>query len=196
MTTVKLMNQKDRQELRRILKARFQILHQQLHVRQQEVQRSIEEQLRSEHEAAIKEAQKKTESFRKKLEKIMDEARDLTANMEERGIVPGNGRGYYRDTFLSYSLETQWSPKDLNRRIQEAYNKITEQAGLHKLDLNLKQLQLEEELAIGALGSEEAQSFLGKIPNLDELLPMNGNIALALRPGDIEGDHTIVEDEI
>lgn len=199
MSEIKPMTQKDRSELRRILKARFELLHQQLRQRKQEVENSLEAKIRAEHEDAIKKAVKKTDAFRKKLQKIEDEARELTAEMKTLGIVPGQGRGYYSENFFSYSLETSWSPIDLQKKIQAAYKKIAEQAGLHTMDLNMQQLELEEELAIGALGSDEAKGFLTKIPNIDKLLPMNGNVTAALEPyedEDYEDEETIVEAEV
>lgn len=194
MAEQKLMNQKDRAELRRILKARYEILHQQLSQRQQEVQNTIEKRIRAEHEDAIQKALKKTTAFEKKLAKLKDEAEELTAQMIDLGIAPGNGYGrHYRETFFSYSLETKWSPIDLQEKIQRAYNQVTEQAGLHKLDLRMQQLQLEEELAIGALGSDEAKEFLAKIPDLDKLLPMNGNVTAALESPD---EDSVIEVEV
>lgn len=199
MPDQKIMSQKDRQELRRILKARYEILHQQLAQRQQEVQNSLAEKIREEHEAAILKAIQKTNAFEKRLSKIAEEAKALTTEMRALGVVPGNGRSYrgYADpeTFLSYSLETAWSPKDLQEKVNQAYSKITEQAGLHKLDLRMQQLELEEELAIGALGSEEAKTFLDKIPNLDKLLPMNGNVTAVLEKMNDDED-TLIEVEV
>lgn len=197
MPEQKLMNQKDRQELRRILKARYEILHQQLSQRQQEVQNTIEKQIREDHESAIQKAIKKTAAFEKKLAKLKDEAVELTAEMNGLGIAPGNGYGrHYPETFFSYSLETKWSPIDLQVKIQRAYSQVTEQAGLHKLDLRMQQLQLEEELAIGALGSDEAKEFLGKIPDLDKLLPMNGNVTAILEAAKDEDEDTLIEVEV
>jgi small-conductance mechanosensitive channel len=178
------MTQRDRTELRRILNARFQLLHQQLHQRQNEVQNSIEKELRKAHEEAIKKAQKRTAALEKKVAKLHVEAKAIAAEMRELGIQPGSGR-YSEEKLFTYTFNSDWSPIDLNRKINEAYKKVTEQAGLHKIDLRLKQLQLEEELAIGALGSDEARAFLERVPDIDKLLPMNGNVAKALESGEV-----------
>jgi hypothetical protein len=181
--STKLMSQRDRAELRRILKARFQLLHQQLMQRQHEVSNRIEEQIRKESETTIKEAVRKTEALRKKLHKLEEEAAQLVKDMETRGVQPGDGR--YDTRLLSVTLTDRWSPVDLNKKVKQAYNKVTEQAGVHKVDLHLQQLQLEEELAISALGSDEAKEFLSRVPDIDKLLPMNGNVAAALVEGEV-----------
>lgn len=184
-TVVKPMAQKDRAELRRILKARFQLLQQQLRQRQMEVSNSIEEKLRFEHEAAIKKAQKKSAALEKKVAKLAEEASEIVTEMRDNGIQPGEGNRYGRDRLFTYEVTMEWSPVDLEKKVQAAYQKITEQAGLHQIDLNLKQLELEEQLAISALGSDEAKEFLAKIPDIDNLLPMNGNVTAALATGEV-----------
>jgi hypothetical protein len=184
--STKLMSQRDRGELRRILKARFELLHQQLMQRQHEVSNRIEEQIRKESESAIKEAQRKAAAIQKKAAKLEEEAAQLVADMHAKGVHPGDGR-YHHDnhTLLQINFTERWSPIDLNKKVQAAYKKVTEQAGVHKIDLRLQQLQLEEELAISALGSDEAKAFLDKVPDIDKLLPMNGNVAAALEEGAI-----------
>ena len=179
-----LMSQRDRAELRRILKARFQLLHQQLHQREREVSNHLENQIRKEHEKAVKQAEKKTLALRKKAEKLAQEARDLQVEMKGLGIRPETGRGYNTELF-EWNFADGWAPIDLSKKVQAAYKKVAEQAGLHKVDLHLQQLQLEEELAISALGSDEAKNFLSKVPDIDKLLPMNGNITAVLEEGEV-----------
>lgn len=181
--STKLMSQRDRAELRRILKARFQLLHQQLHQREREVSNHLENQIRKEHEKAVKQAEKKTLALRKKAEKLAQEARELQAEMKDLGIRPETKR--YNTELFEWNIADGWAPVDLSKKVQAAYKKVAEQAGLHKVDLHLQQLQLEEELAISALGSDEAKNFLSKVPDIDKLLPMNGNITAVLEEGEV-----------
>jgi CRISPR/Cas system-associated exonuclease Cas4 (RecB family) len=185
--STKLMSQRDRTELRRILRARFELLHQQLMQRQHEVNNRLEEQIRKESEAAIKEAQRKAEVIHKKAQKLEAEAKQLALDMKAKGVQPGNGQyaGDTYSTFLTFSFTERWSPINLHKKVQQAYKKVTEQAGVHKVDLRLQQLQLEEELAISALASDEAKDFLSKVPDIDKLLPMNGNVTAALKEGEV-----------
>src|SRR4051794_4791849 len=101
------MTQRDRTELRRILNARFQLLHQQLLQRQSEVQNSIEAELRKTHEEAIKKARKKTEALEKKVAKLHAEAKVITAEMRELGIQPGSGR-YSEENLFTFSFNHDW----------------------------------------------------------------------------------------
>lgn len=208
-----VMSVKDRTELRRILKARFEILRSRLQTRETEVRNALKEQLEKEHKDAIKEAERRTralEAKRAKLLKEVDEFKGkmrvkaetlraegdtLAEEMKDKGVVLKTRRHYGEtnarvvkvsmDNWASedYFIEIQneWTPSELAEKVNKAYQQIAEEAGLHKLDLDLRELELSEELAIGALASDEAKGFLGKIPNIDNLLPApNGNVRKAL----------------
>lgn len=176
--STKLMSQRDRTELRRILNARFQLLHEQIHQRQHELENQIRTQIESDFTEAVKLAKKKMDKLRAKGDKLEQEAQEIAEEVLQLGIVPTSGS--YAVKPLNVTMAEEWKPKDLNKRVKEALAQITTAAGLHKLDLRLEQLRLEEELAIGALGSDEAKNFLERVPTLDKLLPMNGNIAKAI----------------
>lgn len=181
--STQLMSQRDRTELRRILNARFQLLHEQVYQREQELQRKIENEIRTEYEAQVKAAQKKADKLQAKLEKLQAEAEEIETEMAAQGVVPGHGGRRSGYPLFTYTLQTEWQPSDLAAKIKRAYSEITEAAGYHKIDLRLQQLQLEEELAIGALGSDEARQFLGKVPTIDTLLPLDDASVKALTEG-------------
>lgn len=205
MAESKLMPQKDRIELRRIMRARFEILGEQLGQREQEIRTGIQAEIEAQHAASVKEAQKKARAFETKAAKIdrkvtefrakieeeaqllKAEAEEFQAEMRGKGVVP-YGDGYYHtrngqmpavvvnsdrwyDGERFFIVAKEWRPEDLNSKVQKAYNEIAQEAGLHKLDLRMKELELSEELAIGALGSDEAKDFLTKVPTIDNLLP-------------------------
>ena len=219
MAEAKLMPQKDRIELRRIMKARFEILQEQLGQREQEIRSAIQADIEKQHEAAVKEAQRKAAAlaakaakidrkvveFKSKIEEeaatLKAESEALEVEMREQGVAPygdqyytrrngsypalmlNDDRWYDSEKFLTVTKE--WRPEGLSNKVQKAYSKIAQQAGLHKLDLRMKELELSEELAIGALGSDEAKTFLTKVPTIDNLLPApnvkalkNGKVAV------------------
>jgi DNA repair exonuclease SbcCD ATPase subunit len=195
---------KDRTELRRILKARFEILAQQLQEREQEVRTQLQEEIEAEYKDAVKQAQKRATALRRKADKIhaevaafhakmeakakelQTEGRELQEEMEELGVVPTYHDRYYgRRTSAAVHIDEhsapsasgyitvadRWEPSKLQDRINKGMNEVSRQAGLHKLDLRMKELELAEELAIGSLTSDEAQGFVAKIPNIDNILP-------------------------
>lgn len=182
--STKLMSQRDRQELRRILRARFELLHAQVYQREQELQRRIEAEIRTEHEAQMKAAQKKAERLQAKAEKLLAEAEEIETEMAAQGVVPGYGGRRSGYPLFTYTIQSEWQPVDLQGKIKRAYSEITEAAGYHKIDLRLQELQLEEELAIGALGSDEAKQFLNKVPTIDTLLPLDDASVKALAKGE------------
>lgn len=184
MAASTLMGQRDRQELRRILRARFEILQAQLHQREHELQATIREQIEAEFTTQIREAKKRTARLEAKVKKIDEEAKALALDMEEFGVTPGQGR--YPSKVFTYEIQSHWSPVEMEKRVDRAYRKLTQAAGLHKMDLRLSQLQLEEEIAIGALGSDEAKAFLEKIPDIDKILPLNGSVTAAIEASAIE----------
>lgn len=174
------MTSKDRTELRRILKARFELLNKQLSVREQELRTQIAEEIRKDHAKAVKDGQKKIAKLVEKAQKLEAEATTLQQELENSGVGP---RGYRRHDYsqlMSINWDDRLEPIDITEKINIAYQKLVAAAGLHKLDLGLKQLELEEELAIGALGSDEAKSFLGKIPSLNTLIPPNVDVKAAI----------------
>lgn len=204
-TDVAVMSQKDRIELRRIMKARFELLQEQLGQREREIRNAIQADIEAQHAAAVKEAERKARAlatkaakidrrvteFKAKIEEeaaqLKAESEALEAEMKDQGVVPHDD-GYYArrngtipalrlnderwyDSEKFIVVTKDWRPDDLNSKVSKAYRQITMQAGLHKLDLRMKELELSEELAIGALGSTEAKDFLRKVPTIDTLLP-------------------------
>lgn len=171
-----LMTQRDRTELRRILKARFNLLSQQLSQREQELRAEIAEQIREQYKTEIKAASKDISKLKAEAFKLEAKAKEVQDKLADKGI----GISRYNYNILDISIREDLEPLDLNSQIERAYQKLRTEAGLHKMDLGLAQLQLEEELAIGALSSDEAKDFLGKVPSIDTLLPSNVNIKAAI----------------
>lgn len=207
----RVMPQKDRIELRRIMKARFEILSEQLGQRENEIRNQIKADIESEFASSVKEAQKrarvfetravkidrKVAEFKAKIEEeaalLKSEAAEFQAEMKEKGVQPTGDGYYHREAVLPAVLVNDdrwydgerfitvikdWKPENLGKRVNDAYQAIAREAGLHKLDLRMKELELSEELAIGALSSEEAKGFLGKVPTIDNLLPAPSKKAL------------------
>lgn len=220
MADEKVMPQKDRIELRRIMKARFEILAEQLGQRENEIRTKIKSDLEAEHKAVVKEAERKARAleakaakldrkvveFRAKVEEeaiaLAAEAEAIQSDLADKGVQPINNGHYYREEvppMLAVNADRwydgqrfvtvikQFQPIDLNKKVTAAYNVIAQEAGLHKLDLRMKELELSEELAIGALGSEEAKGFLAKVPTIDNLLPAPSKKALKQVAATVEG---------
>lgn len=201
----KLMTGKDRIELRRIMKARFEILSEQLSQREMEIRNALQADIEAQHATAVKEAAKharllalkaskidrKVAEFKAKIEEeaasLKAESESLEETMKEKGVVP-YGDTYYTRRNGSYpalmlneerwydsnqfmTVTKDWRPEGLVDKVNRAYAEIAQQAGLHKLDLRMKELELSEDLAINALASDDAKDFLKRVPTIDNLLP-------------------------
>lgn len=182
----------ERSELRRIVKARYSILREQLTERQKDFQRQIRKQIIAEHQATVAQATKETNRLREKARKLEEEAEALTEKYKALGIVPSHDpqetSRHYRDNLLSVSIISHWAPVEVNQKVHDAWETVASQAGLHAVNLQLDELQLMEDLAVNALDSDAAKQFMAKVPNIDTLLPApNGNVAQAIEATAREG---------
>lgn len=163
------ISKKDQAELRRIIRTSFELLEQGLKQREREVKKTIREQIAKEHNATLKEV-------RQELKNFVTEAKDLerkAARAVEAANKRGIGFSYYRtDNIIDVSdnLE-QLEVKDIDKRVQEAYEQIAIDHGYTSFDLKREQLQLERDLAVGSIEDGDAKSFLDRIPDVNKLLP-------------------------
>lgn len=137
-----------------------------------------------------------------KIEALVAEGKEFGERMEANGLT-NNGRHYTNvvepvvNNLRQYlyhnwtgegwengqrviNINNGWMPAGLDSRVQEAYSKIATQAGMHKLDLKMQELEITEELLVGGISSEEGRAFLSKIPTIDNLLPAPTEAAKAI----------------
>lgn len=172
----KVLNQRERAELRRIAKARFDIIRTGLYQREQEVSEQIRKRLTEEHKATIKKAKHRMSEIEKKLKALQMEARQVVADMEEEGVGLDRRYHYRNDSVMTYTITNAWAPVDLEEKVQEELNTIKQQSGLANLNLQLQELEIMEEITVGAIQSDEGRELLAKIPKLDSLMPLpNGD---------------------
>lgn len=127
-----------------------------------------------------------------KINELVEEGRQFAEEMGTAGLtnssrdsevvdpVGNNLRNYLRHNWTGEAYETGvraisvrngWKPADLHKKVSEAYRTVTEQAGTHKVDLKMQELEITEELLIGGIASDEGRSFLARVPTIDNLLP-------------------------
>jgi hypothetical protein len=187
MTESKGISQRERQELRRIVKARFEVIQQGLHQRKQEASRQIRERIEAEHTEAIKGAQKEIAEFAERTDLLKAEAKKLQSALREKGVEPAVD--YYRSrrqpapSFLTLEVEQEWRPINIDAKVDKELEALMEASGLATLNLRIRELELIEEITVGAIESEQARVILDRIPKLDELIPLPEGSKKALNGG-------------
>lgn len=172
----KKMSKKENDELRRIVKGRFELVNKQISQRRLEVENQISEAIQAEFKKEIAEANKQAKEFEKRMNKLNDEWIFFIDKCKERGIEPDGvgGRGdIVRFPLRDYNNEyISFMPIDLKEKIRQAVTKLTEQQGAAKVNLREQELTLLERLMVNNISSEEAISFLEDIPDIDTYLPL------------------------
>ena len=204
MASSNAMSQRERDDLRRLMKADFKRLRGQVAVREQELKDAIREQIIAESKANIAKGRRKLEAFRRKVDKLHEDAKVAWAELEELGVVPsqsytneeydrktddyhtvtrhstapiyGVGDEYRRNGIIQnvgpLSVPSEVVPIDIDKQVDAAFKKIAKEAGFAKINLDRQEGELERELILGGLQSDEAQEFFNKIPKAEELVPI------------------------
>jgi phage host-nuclease inhibitor protein Gam len=179
-TKTKPMTATERKELRRIIGARFELLDQELAQRRTAIRSKIENDLRESKAKDIAQYEAKLKEFAKEAEKLNDKADALWAEIRAAGLTTGGRTNRYSSGSNNWQYATQictvnvarnLEVADIKTHVDRASQELFTEHGAAKLDLHKMQLQIEEELAVGALISEQAQSFLERIPQASALLP-------------------------
>lgn len=161
------MNKSEREELRRLLRARFKLLRSDVAARSAELELELSEQIKARH--AQRDREYDDAMFR--LQQVVDEA-NRAANDIGRDIHGKEVWGVKADrTVISCTgigkagvrerAQAQTSgQKEINNRVRSAL-----------LELERQENELLTELATSALESAEAREFFARIPSVSELVP-------------------------
>lgn len=172
MPETQVMSKSDRMELRRIVKARFELLHEQLETRAGEIRQMIRDKITQEHSKAIETAEKESAQLIKEADKLFDRIGKLHIKMEKQGIAANGGWSLSSTRERTRQLLEDWDTADIRTKIDEGIAKLKSEKGFAGLDLRSQELGLLEHLSIDALQSDEARSFLEEVPTVDKLLPL------------------------
>lgn len=169
------ISKSDRMELRRIVKARFEVLREQLGQRANELNGIVKMTIEDESKKDIVAAENEGIKLAKKARDLAIEIDAYNDKWEAKGLV--NRGGSYRcvkemeNDVIGYFLR-DWSVKDLGNRTQKIVTKVKNEHGIHSLELRTNELKILEDLSVDALQSAEAKKFLAEIPEIDNLLPL------------------------
>lgn len=172
MPETQVMSKSDRMELRRIVKARFELLREQLETRAGEIRQMISDKITEEHSKVIEVAEKESTQLIKDADKLFDRISKLRTKMAKQGIAANNGWGLTSTRERTKHLLEDWETADLRTKIDNGVAKLKNEKGFAGLDLRSQELGLLEHLSIDALQSDEARGFLEGVPTVDKLLPL------------------------
>lgn len=169
------LSKSDRMELRRIVKARFEMLREQLAQRATELNSIVKETIEDEAKADLKKAEQESKKLINECKALAKKVASFETTMNAKGITTGHGTWHSPESEMNSFVErflTGWAPADLSERTSKTVAKIKNQHGVQGLNLRSQELNLLEDLSMDALQSEEAKTFLAKIPEIDTLLPL------------------------
>ena len=184
----------ERRELRRIIRDRFELLELQIDQRSAELREMIRERIEARYAKDLLAAEAESAVIIGQAEDLLSKASEIEEKYRERGIVPGeietytenykHGRrvkkrkrnyGISTDLF-SFEASSGWFPAEIEEETDREFNKLMQEAGDATINLKRQRLELEEELAMDAVQSDAARSFLGRIPTVEQLLPMEDDV--------------------
>lgn len=167
MTADDKMTPGERRELRSILKKQFQVLRNDVKRREQELAGEIEAELlrryRDQDDAVkdtTEELERCIEDFKIACEAVADSLRlrrpELTVSLRFQG-----------DRVILHASDSQ-----RKQERQALHAAIPQQVAAAASQLEQTELDLLRELTIGAITSEEAREFMGRIPTIGALVPV------------------------
>jgi hypothetical protein len=153
----------ERIELRSLVKQQFKVLRAEVKARQQELTAEVDHAIVAKHETR--------DFLRQEVEKkarrvYQDACREIQAALEEAGHQ-ATGRGRLR----WYEPHIFWDQDDRTILRRAAVSDLEAKVKAATLRLDRQEVDLLQNLAIGALQSDEARSFLASIPTVAELVP-------------------------
>jgi hypothetical protein len=160
------MTAAERRELRSVVRSQFKVLRGEVEQRRKELAAEAAEQVRRRYA----DADKKVDDLNWKIEQVVDQAnKDIRDAVKAvQGDSDGGTwqwSGPLRAPKVSHEREDRYA---LNSALGTGINA---QAAAAQLTLERQEADLLRQLAMGALGSDEARQFLARIPTVGELVP-------------------------
>lgn len=157
------MSKSERTELQRLVRQRFKLLREEVRGRQAEMAAEIDHAVVAKHQdrdEARAEVQRTVNRITEKANAEVDET--IKAAGYNR---TGSASGWYSSPIIRWGDDGRHEQRralvsDLEAKVKQAH-----------LRLDREEVDLLQALAIGALESDEAREFLGRIPTVAELVP-------------------------
>jgi hypothetical protein len=161
--------------LLKILKARFELLHEEKNRRERLVRVQLSKELKEENAAKISAVESEMDAFSERLRNISDEIQKVHRKAKGDGLELGR----YGGAALSYTLNPTVSIKDedqiIERRMQEIRDKGPLNGGLRSLELKLT-----EKILVGSLEGSDAKEIMAEIPSIDDIIPLTTSMSAAI----------------
>lgn len=148
------MNSTERRDLRKLIAGRFDVLAEQFRQREKQLREQIRVRIIAEHAAQVEQART-----------IMRAASDQLAALNVAIHDPQYGRKIERLDACRITV------RNMGEAIDAELRALKNEHGSAQLNLSTMRQQLDEELLLGSVTSDEARAFLERIPTLDALLP-------------------------
>lgn len=169
------ITKREADDLRRVVKARFEVLHDQVRQRETEIRNRVQETIVAEHQPEIDAVTAKLNAFRKKMVKLNAEAKVLLDTIKDEHPTVSVQRGRYADEgskFLVAIDEAAAQIPNLGVEVGKRTAAITEAAGLASLNLRHTEVGFLEKLTLGTIETADAQAFFDSLPVVDQYLPL------------------------
>lgn len=163
------MNKTERDELRRIIRARFKVLRSDVEQRKAELLAELEAAITAQFAQQDKKWADAVFLIEEAAREANRKANDILRNLEweddrydprnEYPIISARSVGNYKPTRERTALDRQGT-RDVEAKVKAAL-----------LELERREVDLLTELATTALGSAEAKAFMVRIPTVSELVP-------------------------
>lgn len=185
----------ERTALTRILNNRFDLLEQDIEQRRDEIALLVRDRMQDDAREAIRRAEESLQPF---VQEARDLERRVQAHIKEIAhrdeVAPGryheryesyevvrSGKkltkkklvfhGYIEKKPIKVDILDEWTPVDLEKKINDAVRKLQAESGAGKLNLRKMRAELEEKILLGQIETDEARELLGQIPDVDAVLP-------------------------
>lgn len=161
------MNKNEREELRRLLRARFKVLRADVAARRAELVVELDEQVVAEYAAADKAFDDAMYQIKLAVDEANRKANDLCRELWGREVW---GEKHDRTVVKAAPLDKPGVTERQQRRAR-GLAEIDRQVKAALLELDRRENELLTELATSALASTEAKAFFGRIPTVTDLVP-------------------------
>lgn len=174
------ITKREADDLRRVVKARFEVLHDQVAQRRTEIKNRVEDTIVAEHAAKVKRVQDRIDKLREKVEafnaEVDAEVKAISKSAPKGGDISVTCDRYNPDSVVIDGVirasQLTVGIASLASKVQQRTQEIIEAAGLASLNLRHREIEFLEKLTLGSIETKDAQEFFDSLPVVDEYLPL------------------------
>lgn len=167
------MRPSERTELRRVIKARFELLQEDLTHRQRIVWAAIEDRVKEGHKKEIDAENAQLKKFQDKAAKLRIEITDWMGTLHAKGLQVHYPR-------VTIELPDHVMLRNEHQLVNDELKRLNIDGKAAKINLSRMELEILETLALDALETDEARAFFDALPTAKQLLPVPADIEKAI----------------